>query len=194
MARAGRKRKPAVPRYKNGSVKKATSNDRREDIRRVVMAQRLRLVPHEQVFDQMAECPLGIYALRTDITPEEYQAGLDYAKLVYRVRRDYDAPRPDAKSNYPNEMIGGGVRDPDILLTDEQLQEERKARLARRRDYNDAFEALQGAGIGANRAVNRVAIHGRFIDDNDMSTTISILKLGLAALAQHFASRTSRRP
>jgi len=187
MAKAGRKRKSNAPRYQNGKAKSRPRYERRDDIRRTVMEQRRRIVGADKVLDQRAGFPLGVYELRGQITADERRAGEKYAELVMAVRRDYDVPRPDAKSNYPSDMLSGfGRRHADETMTDEQLRQEREARADRLKRYNRAFEALQNAGRRANRSVNRVAVNDRFIDDNDLSTSASDLKAGLRALALHF--------
>ncbi|CAH1678016.1 hypothetical protein CHELA41_24476 [Hyphomicrobiales bacterium] len=187
MARAGRKRKPAVSRYKNGKTKERTQVQRDVDAKRVVIEQRLKLVSSKDVLDPLVSTPMGVYLIRGQITEDEFRAGERYATLVYRVRRDYGAPSPDARSSYPAEYVGGGGGGYDEPLpeTDDEFQAARRAKIDRRNEYNAAFEALQDAGRAANRSVNRVAVNGRFIDDNDLSTSVSTLKRGLAALAQH---------
>lgn len=192
LARKGRKRRSGVSRYGDGSVVRSERKPR-EDVREVVRGQRLRLVSEEDVMDQKAESPLGVYFLRGDLNGDDgareerqrvgfarYDAAVQYARIVNAAKRDMDSPSEDAANRVLANLLGGsGGAGAQPLHSDEEIRE---GRTRRRKKYEDAMTILRGEGLWVVDAVNTVAIRGRAIAPEKLSK----LQKGLDALASHF--------
>lgn len=171
-----RKRKRLVPRRQpDGRPKQAA----REDVMGVAKAQRLRLVPKEQVMDQSAENPLGVYRIKGFILRHHEDAGRQYAALVASVKRDMDSPPEDARNRVLANMQPGDGRGVMPLRTDDEMREER---LKRSRRYDAAMKVLWVLGPSTVHAVNTVCLRERSVAPDQ----IEKLWRGLDVLARHF--------
>jgi hypothetical protein len=173
MAR-GRKRLQGVKRFPNGQ----TAPDRGVDPKVIASRQPHRQgIPLDVVHDQAAESNFGKLFLKKHISQVQYQAGLDWRRIVQNYRSVICAPKPDAVSMsgvIVGPWGGSGEIDP------EKAAEWRK-------EYNAAFEALGMAGNRPLRAVNHWAIH----DHGDYA--LDYLVCGLDCLAAHFRLTKGRK-
>lgn len=134
-------------------------------------------MPHRRglgakALDPMAATPLGRLHLRGRIGVPEYDAGTKYNEVVMRYRAVIDAPRESAQSIAGAlEGRGGGSGEmPDRVAE------------TRKREYMDAYAALEGAvGTAGARAVAHCVVGQRDVKEEE-----DALIAGLKALAKHF--------
>jgi hypothetical protein len=171
----GRKRKLGVRRQPDGTP----ANPKGVDPKVIASRQPHRQgIPLDVVHDPAAESNFGKLFLQKHITQVQYQAGLDWRRIVQNYRALICAPKPDAVSMsgvIVGPWGGSGEIDPDKAIE-------------WRREYNAAFEALEsGAGNRGTRAVNHWAIYDR----GDYA--LAYLVCGLNVLAAHFRLTKGRR-
>jgi hypothetical protein len=171
----GRKRKQGVRRQPDGTP----SNPKGVDPKVIASRQPHRQgIPLEVVHDPAAESNFGKLFLQKHISQVQYQAGLDWRRIVQNYRALICAPKPDAVS-MAGVIVGpwGGSG---------EIDPEKAAEW--RREYNAAFEALEsGAGNRGTRAVNHWAIYDR----GDYA--LAYLTCGLNVLAAHFRLTKGRK-
>lgn len=173
MAR-GRKRKLAH-REPNGRPKRASKGDAEAGIMSVVLEQRAKVVGLKgHLRDHKIECPLGLLRYFNQIDDRQYDAGVEYRKVVGIMRRARAIPSPHARSVDLGAVAGGSGEDR------RDLEPEEYGRVLRR--YQDAFRALSDAGRDAVLAVNELVVHERGIPAHQMAA----LEMGLNLLARHF--------
>jgi len=179
MGKAGRKRNATAKRETSGKVQRPASTEKEQKILSVALNQ-----PHRRELanprDERATDLLGHLAITKRIQPHQYEAGLEWQKVVTRWRRAIEAPSPDPISgggNYIHERIestdagvGSGY--------DTRSHEERYA--AAVKNYQNAFVALRDAGRTSLMAVNAVCRDGKLPED------MKSLEHGLNALARYF--------
>jgi hypothetical protein len=174
----GRKRKQ-VKRQPDGRTHPDSRTDRGIDPKVIASRQPHRQgIPLEVVHDPAAESNFGKLFLQRHISQVQYQAGLDWRRIVQKYRSVICAPKPDAVS-MSGVIVGpwGGSGEIDPKKAEEW-----------RKEYNEAFEALEsGAGNRGTRAVNHWAIYDR----GDYA--LAYLVVGLNALAAHFRLTKGRR-
>lgn len=175
----GRKRNATAKREKSGKLQRPASSEKEQEILSVATSQ-----PHRRALanprDDRATDLLGVLSIINRILPHQYDAGLEWQKVVASWRAAIEAPRPDPISsggNYVHERIestdagiGGGY--------DFRIHEERYASTVKR--YQDAFAALRDDGRASLMAVNAVC------RDNTLPDDMKSLESGLNALARHF--------
>lgn len=182
MAR-GRKRKPGK-RYPSG--KRMPKELQREAVSTALDArQRHYGVTGRQARDRRLGTVLGRLVFRKVITPEQYQAGEQFAALVHRHHIVLGLPLPEPRSVAGlldrEGIFGGSSPDPDPLLVD---------RLRRR--YAAATAALDrcdrdqrcSAGLKPSRLVRDTACLEEDLQWN--GTGLDRLRAGLDALAELF--------
>ena len=166
MGRTGRKRK-AGPRNKGGRL----VEDKNDDWKLAALQPHRRWLPAHMRLDQRAETPFGCLNLIGVIDNEYFLAGEKYAIIVASYRSTIEGPNPNPKSISGLREIGRTLN----VVTDEAMA-------ARKKRYDDAFEAILSAGHDAARIVSRVVIHRETCSAEE----IPRLRAGLHELAVHF--------
>jgi hypothetical protein len=176
MSRSGRKRKMGVARDAAG---RSRNESRPDEIRAVVLAQRVREVGAAHAADPLAGSSLGRLLLRGDITQAWHDAGDRWAALVRRhaVLMGYSITR-SAPSFV---MVGNGLScrpepDEDVITRT-------------RRDYSDCYRALMNAGLEIREGTSVALIcYAVCVDDRAVESLsehdINNLRAGLGALAK----------
>lgn len=179
MSRAGRKRKNG-PRHPSGQLRKSKTESPDDRVRaarqphRRALAHELRAAGADKAeiekfaAGEEAESPIGrLWAsgrLRRPDDPDSqaardrYDAGAMYAQIVGAYRSAIEAPNGGGGSGR-----GFGCLELLCALAPESCEcARRKAR------YDRAFEALQAIGMGALKAVNRVAVHREGLAEEEL--------------------------
>lgn len=190
LARTGRKRK-AGKRHPGGELVRANRHPD-DKVRAGRQPHRRRLNEGDRLSDR-AESPFGQLSLLRDparegkkvINESQYQAGEHYAILVGQYRSVIDGPRSTAGSGQGGGCEGGCALMMQLFGADKVLCRCLEAK----QRYDRAFEALVRVGRRELMAVNRVAVHGQAIAQQDLV----YLKNGLDGLARHFGL-TGGRP
>lgn len=172
MARAGRKRKPAVARSKGRII--AAQRERQGDAREVGRAQRIaRGAGDADWHDPKHGSVLGRLCLAGHITPAQHEAGARWAIVVQRFAAAWQIPMATPRAVDLNTVRGrsGAADDPAAM---------RRIKLA----YEDGFAAMRDAGWGAVRAVTECVTR-------DEVPLLLSLRAGLDALKSHFGLATT---
>lgn len=139
------------------------------------------MMKKEDRLDPKAESALGRLSLARVITPAQYDAGAMYVKIVGEWRSVIGSPKATAGSGRGSECwiaSSSGA----CLVVDCPCERKQKR-------YTRAFRLLTDTGREALMAVNRVAVHGEEIGEEEIANLV----LGLDALAKHFGLTDERK-
>jgi hypothetical protein len=153
-------------RERNGRVQRTYENPRAQiaaQPHRMVVPARFREMPE-------AEFEFGRLMLNGWITPAQFEAGKEYARLAARYRAAILAPNPN-----PSAIdLGAAGFGHGAGMADDTARSIKRA-------YDAAFESC--GPVRLQKAIAHHVIHDRKIDDFD---TRRLLKLGLDKLVTHF--------
>ena len=157
----GRKRKSRAARYPGGQVV------REKQLTKLQIAQRMphrRGLPDDLIEHERAESQFGRLSLTRKpgsgdefvISPEQYQAGVQWRKTVMSYRAVLHSPTEFPRSIAGALMGGGGGG--DRFMSDEEA-------IRRKSAYDEAFEAVEErAGRHCMITLNDATIHERYVE------------------------------
>ena len=162
----GRKRKQNAKRYPDG---RTDNRESVEEIRSVVVAQRLKHNVLKSVSNPFSGFPLDELYLLSKIPVSEYEAGAKLADLTWKRSQAEGFPLPFPKIQAYNQRFGRSLVEEDV----DSVIRVREA-------YSVALKVLNNMGEEVKREVFRVVI----LEENPR--VLDHLRQGLGALAKIF--------